>query len=930
MSEVKVKQFADIIGIPVSRLLSQLSEAGLSGKTEDDTISDKEKQKLLEFLRGSHGHDKSSMSGKKITLRRKTQDSLKQKNAQGKMSSVSVEVRKKRTYIKREEPLLKEAKDKTRPKPKTPLIPNPPPPKAKSVDKETSVVKDKVTAEQKKAEADSGAVSQKSEAAQPKQDRAELATGKVESMTSPAEKEVAGKSPSEVSALEKKKATLSMREKVRLESERLKRAQKEKIDEIEKAKKLAEEKARREAEEKLKREAQRQEREKTAAKEPKEKEIDIGFIDDVEDKKPAKFRNRNKEKATSKYSREQLHMAPDKAGRRKKKSKGAVAKAAVKSEKVLHGFEKPTAPIVREINVPENITVSDLAQRMAVKAAEVIKTMMKMGSMVTINQVLDQDTAVLVVEEMGHKAKIIQTDALEEAIAQIEELEGERKTRAPVVTIMGHVDHGKTTLLDYIRRTRVASSEAGGITQHIGAYNVETDKGNITFLDTPGHAAFTAMRARGAKVTDIVVLVVAADDGLMPQTLEAIQHARAADVSLIVAVNKIDKPDADPERVMSDLAAKDVIPEAWGGDTMFVNVSALKGDGIDELLDSITMQAEMLELTAVENAPARGIVIESALDKGRGPVATVLVQVGTLKRGDIVLSGKEFGRVRAMLDANGKVVRKAGPSIPVVILGLSGAPNAGDDLIVLKDERKAREIAEQRQHKQRDARLARKQSAKLDDIYSNFGKDGDVKVLNILIKADVQGSAEALTQSLVKLTHEEVKVNVVANGVGGINESDANLAVASNAMIIGFNVRADASAKRLVEDNGISMRYYSVIYDVIDDVKKAISGMLTPDVREQIIGNAEVRDVFRSPKFGAVAGCLVVDGVVKRNNPIRVLRNNVVIYEGELESLRRFKDDVNEVRAGTECGIAVKNYNDVKAGDIIEVFENVEVARTFD
>ncbi len=913
MSEVKVKQFADIVGIPVARLLTQLGEAGLPEKVENDMISDEEKQKLLEFLRGSHGQ-KKSLSGKKITLRRKTQDSLKQKNSQGKTNSVSVEVRKKRTYVKREELPVE---NKTIPKSKLPLIPNPPPPKPEIKEKQEEVT-EALTESKSKIEP-----AQKVEV-QPKVEKVLVEADKVvepkPEITPVPEK------------IEKKKAPLTMREKVRLESERLKHAQKAKINEVEERKLRAADKIKRAAEEKVKQEAEKAKKaaEKIQEKQAGENDKPRTRPAETADKKPTQFRNKNKEKAGSRYGRSELHVATGKSGRRKRKVKGSAGRAIVKDENALHGFEKPTAPVVRDVSIPETITVAELAGRMAVKAAEVIKTMMKMGSMVTINQMLDQDTATLVVEEMGHKAKATQSDALEESIAQIEALEGEKKVRAPVVTIMGHVDHGKTTLLDYIRRTRVASSEAGGITQHIGAYNVETNKGNITFLDTPGHAAFTAMRARGAKVTDIVVLVVAADDSLMPQTLEAIQHARAAKVTLIVAVNKIDKPDADPERVMSDLAAKDVIPESWGGDTMFVNVSALKGDGVDELLDGISMQAEMLELSAVEDAPARGIVIESALDKGRGPVATVLVQAGTLKRGDMVLSGQEFGRVRAMLDANGKVVKKAGPSIPVVILGLSGAPNAGDDMIVLEDERKIREIAEQRQHKQRDARLARQQSAKLDEIYNSFGKSGEVQVLNLLIKTDVQGSAEALTQSLTKLIHEEVKVNIVADGVGGINESDVNLAVASKAILIGFNVRADASAKRLVEENEISLRYYSVIYDVIDDVKMAISGMLTPEVREQIVGNAEVRDVFRSPKFGAVAGCLVVDGVVKKNNPIRVLRDNVVIYEGELESLRRFKDDVNEVRAGTECGIAVKNYNDVQSGDVIEVFEQIEVARTFD
>jgi len=541
--------------------------------------------------------------------------------------------------------------------------------------------------------------------------------------------------------------------------------------------------------------------------------------------------------------------------------------------------------------------------------------------------VLDQETAVIVVEEMGHKAKLMKANALEEALTQPESVEGETVTRAPAVTIMGHVDHGKTSLLDYIRKAKVAAGEAGGITQHIGAYHVETPHGKITFLDTPGHAAFTAMRARGAKATDIVVLVVAADDGVMPQTREAIQHAKAAGVPLIVAVNKIDKPDANPERVKQELVAEEVVPDDWGGDTQFVNVSAHTGEGVDELLDAITVQAELLELKAVQDGPARGVVIEARLDKGRGPVATVLVQNGTLSKGDVVLAGQEYGRVRALINEHGQQVKEAGPSIPVEVLGLSGTPAAGDEVVAVADERKAREVALFRQGKFREVKLARQQKAKLESMFSQMG-EGEVKTLNVVIKADVQGSAEALSESLTKLSTDEVRVNVVSTGVGGINESDVNLAVASEAVIIGFNVRADASAKRLIEDEGVDLHYYSVIYDVLEDITQAMTGMLAPAFKEEIVGLAEVRDVFRSPKLGAIAGCMVVEGVVKRNNPIRVLRDNVVIYEGELESLRRFKDDVQEVRAGTECGIGVKNYNDVKVGDQIEVFEQVKVERS--
>ncbi|PWV59253.1 translation initiation factor IF-2 [Plasticicumulans acidivorans] len=577
--------------------------------------------------------------------------------------------------------------------------------------------------------------------------------------------------------------------------------------------------------------------------------------------------------------------------------------------------------------MPETISVADLAQKMAVKATEVIKTLMKLGSMVTINQVLDQETAAVVVEEMGHSYKLLSENALEDELAAEMGAVREEQARAPVVTIMGHVDHGKTSLLDYIRRTKVAAGEAGGITQHIGAYHVETPKGTITFLDTPGHAAFTAMRARGAKATDIVVLVVAADDGVMPQTVEAIQHAKAAGVPIVVAVNKMDKPGVDPERVKSELSQQGVISEEWGGDTLFAYVSAKTGLGVDNLLDQILVQAEVLELTAAIDGPAKGVVIESRLDKGRGPVATVLVQSGTLHKGDIILTGLEYGRVRAMLDESGKQIDEAGPSIPVEVLGLSGAPNAGDEVVAVSDERKAREIALFRQGKFRDVKLARQQKAKLENVFKNM-EEGEVATLNVVLKTDVQGSAEALSDALTKLSTDEVRVNMVSSGVGAINESDVNLAVASEAVLIGFNVRADSAARKLIEEEGVDLHYYSVIYDVIDEIKKALAGMLSPEVREQIIGLVEVRQVFRHPKFGSIAGCMVIDGVVKRSAPIRVLRDNVVIFEGEIDSLRRFKEDASEVRQGFECGIGVRNYNDVREGDHIEVFERVEVQRT--
>ncbi|MDY7563348.1 translation initiation factor IF-2 [Pseudomonas sp. 10B1] len=606
--------------------------------------------------------------------------------------------------------------------------------------------------------------------------------------------------------------------------------------------------------------------------------------------------------------------------------RGGRGKAKLKKRNA-HGFQSPTGPVVRDVAIGETITVGELSAQMSVKAAEVIKFMFKMGTPVTINQVLDQETAQLIAEELGHKVRLVSDNALEDSLAESLKFEGETFSRAPVVTVMGHVDHGKTSLLDYIRRAKVAAGEAGGITQHIGAYHVETDRGMVTFLDTPGHAAFTAMRARGAKATDIVILVVAADDGVMPQTIEAVQHAKAAGVPLVVAVNKIDKPGADLDRIRSELSVYGVTSEEWGGDTPFVSVSAKVGTGVDELLEAVLLQAEVLELKATPSAPGRGVVVESRLDKGRGPVATVLVQDGTLRQGDMVLVGSNYGRIRAMLDENGKSIKEAGPSIPVEILGLDGTPEAGDELSVLSDEKKAREVALFRQGKYREVKLARAHAGKLENIFENMGQE-EKKTLNIVLKSDVRGSLEALNGALNGLGNDEVQVRVVGGGVGGITESDANLALASNAVLFGFNVRADSGARKIVEQEGLDMRYYNVIYDIIEDVKKALTGMLGSDVRENILGIAEVRDVFRSPKFGAIAGCMVLEGVVHRNRPIRVLREDIVIFEGELESLRRFKDDASEVRAGMECGIGVKSYNDVKAGDKIEVFEKVQVARS--
>jgi len=685
----------------------------------------------------------------------------------------------------------------------------------------------------------------------------------------------------------------------------------------EQARKSEEEATRFEAEEKARQEVVQREAEESERK--KEEERAKKLTD--EQRKRKKQRN----KPSTRYGRSELHVAGGASGRRLRPARRATSSSSGSTE---HGFSLPTKPVIRDLSIPDTIAVSELAKMMAVKASEVIKTLMNMGMMVTINQVLDQDTAILVVEEMGHSASAVSEKNIEQELMIDEDVpDGEVITRPPVVTVMGHVDHGKTSLLDYIRSTKVAEGEAGGITQHIGAYHVETPHGMITFLDTPGHAAFTSMRARGAKATDIIILVVAADDGVMPQTKEAIQHARAADVPIIVAVNKMDKPEADIEKVKSELSKEDVIAEDWGGQELFVPVSAITGEGIDALLEGILLQAELLELTATVDRRAHGMVVESSLDKGRGPTATILVQNGTLKVGDMILAGQEFGRVRAMSDESGQKVTEAGPSIPVVVLGLGGVPLAGDEVLSVANERKAKEAAAQRQTTRREGRLAQQQASNLQNLFDGMGKGEQLSVA-LLIRADVQGSVEALKDSLTKLSTDEIKVNIVASGVGAITESDAALAQASGAIILGFNVRTDASERKLIQKNKTDLRYYSVIYDAIDEVKAALTGRLGTETREQILGLAEVREVFRSSKLGAIAGCLVVEGVVKRSNPIRVLRDSVVIFEGELESLRRFKDEASEVQSGTECGIGVKMYNDVKPGDQIECFERIEVART--
>lgn len=839
MTQVTVKELAQTVNTPVEQLLQQMKDAGLSHTKATDAVSDGEKQKLLAHLSAEPG-DKPD-SGKKITLQRKTTTTLRAPGSK----TISVEVRKKRTYVKRPADESPVAKVEVEVKQAAPAKPAAEPVKQKST---ADIIQD---AEVRRIEA-------VEQARQAKEAEVKAAREKEEQSAQP-------------------EAASVVAEPV--------------IDEPA---------------------AARPERKK---EEPRRAATPRRDDDTRRERKPAGNRPQNRKISL---------RDGDEDGGGRRGGRGGRGKSRRRNE---HGFQTPAGPIVREVAIGETITVAELAAQMSVKGGEVVKFMFKLGTPVTINQVLDQDTATLVAEEMGHKVKLVSDDILEEQLAESLKMSGEAFQRAPVVTVMGHVDHGKTSLLDYIRRAKVATGEAGGITQHIGAYHVQTEGGMITFLDTPGHAAFTAMRARGAKATDIVILVVAADDGVMPQTIEGIQHARAAGVPLIIAVNKIDKPDADPDRIKNDLAQHDVIPEEWGGDTQFVHVSAKVGTGIDELLEAVLLQSEVLELTAIPSASGRGVVIESRLDRGRGPVASILVQNGTLRQGDMVLVGVNFGRVRAMLDENGKPIQEAGPSIPVEIIGLDGTPEAGDEMTVVTDERKAREIALFRQGKFREVKLARASAGKLENIFDSMGQE-EKKVLNVVIKADVRGTLEALQSSLTELGNDEVEVRVVGGGVGGITESDANLALASNAVIFGFNVRADAGARKIVESESLDMRYYNIIYDIIEDVKKALTGMLGSDLREQIVGIAEVRDVFRSPRLGAIAGCMVIEGTVLRSRPIRVLRDDVVIFEGELESLRRFKDDVNEVRNGMECGIGVKSYNDVKVGDKIEVFEKVEVART--
>ena len=848
MSEVTVKQLAETVGTPVDRLLKQMQEAGLSQTNDEEPVSDAEKQTLLAFLQRSHGGAEPGPS--RITLKRKTVGTLR--TGQGRAGrTVNVEVRRKRTYVKRAEAEVAE------------------PVPASDTEAKPSAL--------------------------------ELEAQRIR------EEDLARKTAEE--------------ETRRLEAER-KADEERRREEV----RIQEEEARQEAERKAKLAAAPKPaaKKEAALPDPAAAEVDAQAKQQATERGGKRFkgkdRERDRERAKSEGGRRELSLKP---GRRAKRKHHPVTAMKVDQQ---GGEFRPTDFIAREVEIPEVITVGELSSRMSVKAGEVIKSLMSMGIMATINQAIDQDTATLVVEELGHKAKPIHADALEHVLERSLTVEGDETPRPPVVTVMGHVDHGKTSLLDYIRKTRVVSGEAGGITQHIGAYRVEIKGSRITFIDTPGHAAFTAMRARGAQVTDIVILVVAADDGVMPQTVEAIQHAKAAGVPIIVAINKMDLESADPDRVTNELVAKDVIPEGYGGDTQFVKVSAISGDGIDALLESVLLQAEILELKAVNEGPGRGVVVESRLDRGRGPVATVLVQNGTLKQGDVIIAGQFHGRVRAMLDDLGGQIREAGPSDPVEVLGLNGTPGAGDDFSVVVDEKSARELAEFRRDKHQEQRVAMQQASKIENMFANMA-EGEKRVLKMVIKTDVRGSLEAIQQSLTEMGNGEVSVNILGCGVGGITETDANLALTYGAAVFGFNVRADNAAKALIEREGLDLRYYSVIYELLDDVKQALSGMLEPEIREEIVGIAEVRDVFKSPRYGLVAGCMVKEGSVHRNKPIRVLRDNVVIFEGELESLRRFKDDVNEVRSGTECGIGVRNYNDVRVGDQIEVFDSKKVAR---
>ena len=913
MAEETVRQLAERVGIPVDRLLSQLGDSGLPHSDADQSINEKDRTQLFNHLRRmqSKDSDAGDEAPKKIVLKRKAVSELKVTGQRGGRKAVTVEVRKRRAVrAEKEAPPAEDAVEAPAVVEEVPSAPPAPPvpvspgeiaeakralheeAKRRNEDLDDSIRADieaREKAELLKPKPQPRPKAKKVEPVEPAPEvSADIAESATESATASTTETVAEAKVDASDAGSKDKVEQAVAAKVTAAPEPVKAAA-------------------------------------PPAPAPS-KAADTRKPDHRRPDRPSKGKGARGDRGPARggSGREELHVASDKRGRRRKKpskSRNVMAGTAAR-----HGFQEPTAPVVREVTIPETITVGELAQRLSMKAPELIKEMINLGTMATINQVIDQETASVLVEELGHKVKLHNENALEDEV-MLSDDDRPTESRSPVVTIMGHVDHGKTSLLDYIRRTKVAAGEAGGITQHIGAYKVETDNGTITFLDTPGHAAFTSMRARGAKATDIVVLVVAADDGVMPQTIEAVQHSKAAGVPIIIAVNKIDKPGVDPERVKQELSNHEVIPEEWGGDTIFVPVSALTGEGVEALLATISLQAEVLELEAPMEGPASGVIIESRLDRGRGPAATVLVQAGQLKRGDILLAGQEYGRVRGLYDHTGQEVQSAGPSTPVEILGLSGPPNAGDEAQVVDDERKAREIASNRQGKVREMRLAKQQATKLDNVFANIG-EGEKSSVNIDVKADVQGSVEALRDALTSLSGDEVTVNVVASGTGGISETDVNLALASQATIIGFNVRADSAARRLIEAEKVDLRYYSVIYEVIDTVKAAVSGLLSPEIRENIVGIAQVREVFESKRYGDIAGCIVLEGTVKKSLPIRVLRDNVVVYEGELESLRRHKDDVNEVNSGTECGIGVRNYNDVKAGDQIEVFERIEVQRT--
>ncbi len=932
---MNVEQFAQELKLPPQLLLEQLKAAGVSKNDVVDSVTEADKAHLLDYLRKMHGG--GAETGKtKITITRKQTGEIRKTDSTGKSRTIQVEVRKSRTYVKRDAAALAaEAQPVAESVPEVELAPlveeqAQPVVEAPVEAKIEAPAVEPVAA--KPAKAKPAVV--EPVAAEPTVAEPVVTVVEPVAEAAPVPPEVTAETAAEPAPVAKKttrikKASILNEAEVKVRAEEARRHSALQERQASDAKARIEREALRKQAEAAREAAKLEVAQKAAAPAapaaPTEKTLHKPDKPGAAkgDKKPAKKAAGSwKDEAAAKRKgglKTRGGAAPE-AGWRGRKGKS-------RSGQEETTFVAPTEPIVREILVPETITVAELAHKMSVKAAEVIKALMKLGSMVTINQVLDQETAIIVIEEMGHIAKAAALDTPEAYIDTGFTGETVMRPRPPVVTVMGHVDHGKTSLLDTIRRTRVASGEAGGITQHIGAYHVETEKGVITFLDTPGHEAFTAMRARGAKATDIVVLVVAADDGVMPQTIEAIHHAKAAGVPLVVAINKVDKPDASPERIRQELVSQGVTPEEWGGDTQFVEVSAKANTNIDGLLDAILLQAEVLELQAAAEGPAKGLVIEARLDKGKGPVTTLLVQSGTLRRGDMVLAGQAFGRVRAMLDESGKVVNEAGPSIPVEIQGLSDVPRAGEDMMVLPDERKAREIALFRQGKFRDVQLAKKQAAKLESMFGQMGA-GEVQQLPIILKADMQGSYEGLAHALAKLSTDEVKVNIIHSAVGAITESDVNLALASKAVLIGFNVRADASARKLAESSGVDIRYYNIIYEAVDEVKAALSGMLAPEKRESVIGTVEVRQVFTISKVGTIAGCYVTDGVIKRNASVRVLRNNVVIHQGELDSLKRFKDDVKEVKANFECGLSIKNFNDIQEGDLLEVFEVVEIARS--